>query len=168
MAVSNTKYSAPRHTPGGELLLNGKDYRGWFIVTHRDEYFTGKEVTTASSKLTPINTEAPINAPIFIEQVVEPSTYDRSNGTWTRFFIQKNSNLRVIEVTQLRFNSFKNVTGYKLGELKWKLKGPADNQSINGYTYFGATHINKINTEALNSNLPGITSYIKNYSEFVE
>ena len=74
----------------------------------------------------------------------------------------------IIEVSKDRFQAFKDKANYKQGILEWKLKGPAENVNKGPYTYFGAEHINTVNTQTLESTIPGISSFIKDYSQFVE
>lgn len=167
MALPKSKYSDPLHTPGKEFYLNGKEYVGWYVKTYQDEYFTGKLLDLNSKKLEPIKTEIKKTEP-FAEEVVEPTSFDRSKGVFNRYFLQKKSNLKIIEVSKSRYDKLKKDKSYSSSILNWKIKGPADNQSINGYTYFGAAHVNQINTEALENNIKGISKFIKDYSQFVE
>lgn len=168
MALPKSKYSDPKHTPGGEFALNGKEYTGWYITTYRGENYTGKTYGINSKLLTSISENAPGSSPTFIEEPIQPNSYDKKEGVLKRYFVQKIQNLKIIEVSKLRYIEFNKVSGYKRATLDWRIKGPAENQSINGYTYFGAAHVNKVNTQALESTIKGITTYIKDYSEFVE
>lgn len=168
MALPSSKYSQPKHTPGKEFTLDGKNYRGWYITTYQNKHYTGKTLDSKSKRIYPVASNQPKSNLIFIEQPTAPSASDKSSGKWTRYFIQQLTNKKIIEVTRIRYNDFRGVSGYKRAELEWKLKGPADNQTINGYVYFGAAHVNKVNTQALESTIKGITAYIKDYSEFVE
>jgi hypothetical protein len=63
---------------------------------------------------------------------------------------------------------FKPEPEYNKAELDWKIQGPAENQTINGYTYFGAAHVNEVNIQALETTIKGISTFIKDYSQFVE
>ena len=168
MGLPSSKYSQPKHTPGKEFTLNGENYRGWYITTYQNKHYTGKVLDSNSKRLYPIVTSQPEIASNFAEDITAPSASDRVLGTWTRYFVQKLSNRKIIEVSRTKYNQFKKSPGYIRGELQWKLKGPAENKVINGYTYFGASHINKTSTEELNTTLNGIINYIKDYSQFVE
>ena len=167
MGLPKSKYSDPFHTPGNEFTLKSKPYIGWFIRTYQNEYYTGKVFDDDSKLLTPIVEERP-DRPVFDDEVVEPSTRDRVRGELTRYFVQRRSNLKIVEVNRGTYNKFLKDPEFINAELLWKIKGPADNQSINGYTYFGASHVNQINTAALEKTVEGITSFIKDYSQFVE
>lgn len=167
MALPRSKYSKPKHTPGGEYLLNGENYIGWFVVTFRDEYFTGKTLNRASKKLKLISEEIINSVPLFTEDITQPNLDISTTSFWTRYFVQKRSSNRIIEVSKSKFHKFKTVPGFSTAELQWKIQGPAKNKTIKGYSYFGAEHINRESTLALEKILPGISTYIKNYSEFV-
>lgn len=168
MALPKSKYSAPRHTPGKEFTLSGNNYIGWYVVTYKNEYYTGKEYNSSSKKLTLVEKPVQHSLPLFIEQPTSPDIGSRKNGIWKRYFVQKNSTLAIIEVDKKRFIQFKSTSGYKTGTIDWKIKGPAENISTGGYTYFGAIHVNKLNTASLEPQLKGITTYLKDYAKFVE
>ena len=52
-------------------------------------------------------------------------------------------------------------------KLDWIIQGPVENRLINNYLYYGAEHNNRIATLKLNNTLDGISSYITDYTEFV-
>jgi hypothetical protein len=168
MALPRSKYSAPKHTPGKEFTLLGKDYVGWYIVTFKNDYFTGKEYNKNSKKLLPVLSPEKSIELLFIEESASPDRAIIIDGFWTRYFVQKAATQKIIEVKKQKYLGFKKTGSYKTAELKWKIQGPAENVTINGYTYFGADHTNRHNTKGLESQLPGISNFIKNYSEFVE
>lgn len=168
MALPKSKYSEPKHTPGKEFTLNGQEYRGWYITTYKGTTYSGKYYDENSKILIPIT--PPVSEPTysFIPETVHPSDNDKKAGTWKRYFIQKKANRKIIEVSKPRYLDFSKKSEFNRVELEWKLKGPAENQTINGYVYFGAAHINEVNTKGFENVMPGISSFIKNYSEFVE
>jgi len=168
MALPRSKYSDPKHTPGKEFLLSGKDYVGWYVVTYQDKYFTGKLLDSSSKQLVPVQQQSPPRLDVFIAQPVTPTEDDRIAGIWNRYFIQNRKTKAIIEVSKQRYQAFDRKGNFSRAELKWKLKGPADNVNKGPYTYFGAEHINRVNTQALENTIPGISSFIKDYSEFVE
>lgn len=167
MALPRSKYSNPLHTPGKEFTLNGKPYIGWYVKTYQGEFYTGKVLDNSSKQIFPIEIAKPIES-IFAEQDTSPDIYSRDKGVWKRYFIQKKANLKIIEVNRERYNSFIKNSQYTTAILDWKIKGPAENQTINGYVYFGAAHLNEINTRATDKIIKGLSSFIKDYSKFVE
>lgn len=170
MAIPRSKYSQPRHTPGREFTLEGRNYVGWYVVTFQDRYFAGESLDKNSKEILPIQeTTVQTNTQkVFVEQKVEPSIDDRVRGEWTRYFLQNKANLHIIEVKKDRFDAYKKTPNIVLGKLKWNLKGPADNVIKGPYVYYGASHQNRLATEKLETTLKGITNFIKDYSEFVE
>ena len=168
MALPKSKYSEPKHTPGKEFKLNGQEYRGWYITTYKGKNYTGKVYDSNSKLLLPIIESITDNKPPFSSQQIEPNTSDIKAGNFKRYFVQKKSNKRIIEVQRTRFTEFEKYSEYNKGILDWKIKGPAENQNIKGYVYIGAKEINMQNTNALESTVPGISAFIKDYSQFVE
>lgn len=168
MALPKSKYSEPKHTPGKEFTLNGKEYVGWYITTFRGDNYSGKALENNSQLLTPLQNSNNLSGPLFIEQEVTPTTNEIKSGIWKRYFIQKVRNRKIIEVNKLRYIEFEKISGYRRVSVDWITKGPAKNLVINGYTYIGANQQNKENIAKLEKTIPGISSYIKNYSEFVE
>lgn len=174
MYLPKTKYSAPKHTPGGEFSLQGVEYVGWYIRTFKDEYYTGKTFSKDSRLLIKLVTENNVidanqNDPYtFASSIVGPTDKDRANGNWTRYFVKDPRNLKIIEVDKVKYNLFKRKPYLTLISVNWILKGPAKNMTINGYQYFGAESQNRANVQKLEKNMPGISSFIKDYSQFVE
>jgi hypothetical protein len=166
MPIPKSKYSEPRHTPGKEFTLDNQEYRGWYVATFQDRYYTGKEITSNSKELFPIKEEKPVI--LFTEDKITPSETDRSKGILIRYVVQKVSNRKIIEVTKEKYNSFTDNPAFRRTSINWIIKGPAENTFFNSYPYFGADHRNRETVSKLESNFPGITSFFKDYSEFVE
>lgn len=174
MYLPKSKYSKPLHTPGNEFSLNGKEYRGWYIKTYKGQYYTGKSFSSQSQLLIKLVTEsnvidANINDPFrFYNTVNTPLPKDRANGKFTRYFLQDTRNKKIIEVNKEKYDLFRVKKYITRENIEWIIKGPSENLEINGYTYYGAAHQNKLTVHTLESKIPGITNFIKNYSEFVE
>lgn len=166
MPIPKSKYSEPRHTPGKEFTLDNQEYRGWYVVTFQNKYYTGKEINTYSKEIFTIQEIKPTI--LFTEDKITPSDTDRNKGVLIRYIVQKVSNRKIIEVTKEKYNSFKNNPAYRRTSINWIIKGPAENKFFNSYPYFGADQRNRETVSRLESNFPGITSFFKNYSEFVE
>lgn len=168
MFIPKTKYSKPRHSPGKDFLLNGKVYVGWYIELSTGEFYTGKVFDSKSVKLESLkNTTVEISYP-FHGVEVSPSTKDRENKVWSRYFLQDKRNSKIIEVDKQRYDLFKVKPYVTRGAVNWILQGPVDNLMINGYQYYGAAHKNKLLIEGLEKTMPGILNFIKDYGQFVE
>jgi hypothetical protein len=166
MGLPKSKYSSPKHTPGGEFLLNKENYIGWYVVTYKNEYLTGKQAKDSSKKLIPVAKEQVIK-PLFVEDKVEPNLTVVKNGIWTRYFLKKISNQKIIEVSKKKYLFFDKAPNIESAKLDWIIQGPVENRLINNYLYYGAEHNNRIATLKLNNTLDGISSYITDYTEFV-
>jgi hypothetical protein len=166
--LPKSKYSDPIHTPGREFELNGKEYVGWYVVTYLDTYFTGKTLTKDSKEIFKIQTELPFKNNVFVQQVVSPSISERVKGIWKRYIIQKTVSQAIIEVNKERYVSFNTTPGIRKAILDWVIKGPVNDVTKGNYRYVGAENKNKETVSKLESTIPGISNFFKNYSEFVE
>lgn len=167
MAIPKSKYSEPRHTPGKEFTLDGKNYKGWYVQTFNNRYYTGKSITSSSKELILFNAPT-VNQNIFIQEVSLPSVEEKNNGVFNRYIVQKINNKKIIEVTKQKYDKLINKSPYRTVVVPWIIKGPAENSFYNGYIYYGAEHKNKETVKSFESVVPGIVNFFKNYSEFVE
>lgn len=167
MPLPRSKHSEPRHTPGKEFTLDGKEYRGWYVETFEKRYFTGKVPDTNSKEIFPIQEIQP-QQNLFIEQQITVSQSERDSGILRRYIIQKISNRKIIEVTKESYNQLISRPTYRGAIIEWIIKGPAEDRIFNGYPYFGAAHKNKETVSKLEKGILGITNFFKDYSEFVE
>jgi hypothetical protein len=167
MAIPKSKYSAPRHTPGLEYTLQGKEYRGWYVETFQKRYYTGKTITDTSKEIFPIQNQK-VQDNIFIEQEIIPSTEDLNKGVFNRYVVQKINNKKIIEVTKERYSTLLKKSAYRGVIIPWITKGPSENIFFNNYPYFGAAHRNKQTVTQAENTISGITNFFKDYSEFVE
>jgi len=166
--LPKSKYSDPIHTPGKEFQLNGKEYVGWYIVTYLDRYYAGKTLTRDSKEIFRIK-ETPVQSrSIFTAQQVSPSTSERISGIWRRYIIQKINSQAIIEATKDRYDSFEGLPGHKRQIIDWVIKGPAQDITKGPYVYKGAENKNRETISKLETTIPGITNFFKDYSEFVE
>ena len=166
MGLPKSKYSSPKHTPGGEFLLNKENYIGWYVVTYKNEYLTGKQAKGNSKKLIPVEEEQVVR-PLFVEDKVEPNLTVVKDGVWTRYFLKKITNQKIIEVSKKKYLFFDQAPNIESVKLNWIIQGPVENRLINNYLYYGAEHNNRIATLRLNNTFDGISSHITDFAEFV-
>lgn len=166
--LPKSKYSDPIHTPGKEFELNGQEYVGWYVVTYLDRYYTGKTLTEDSKEIFKIQIETPFQNNVFVQQVVSPSVSERVAGIWKRYLIQKISSQAIIEVNKERYDSFNNTPGIRRVTLQWVIKGPAQDVFNGPYRYVGAENKNRETVSKLENTIPGIATFFKDYSQFVE
>ena len=60
------------------------------------------------------------------------------------------------------------LTDRNLAQVYWLIKGPADDKEINGYLFEGAATKNKNTIQALEKTIPGISTFVTDYSFLVE
>jgi hypothetical protein len=167
MPLPRSKYSEPRHTPGKQYTLDGKEYRGWYVETFEKRYYTGKIIDVTSKEIFPIQ-EQTKQENIFIQQQITISQPERDTGILKRYIIQKINNRKIVEITKERYDLLIVKSGYRGVIIDWVVKGPAKDIFFNGYPFFGAERRNKETVSKLESTIPGISNFFKNYSEFVE
>lgn len=169
MFIPKSKYSKPKHTPGKEFLLRGKPYIGWYTELSTGEYYTGKAFDAKSLKLESIksSTREETEFPFYSEDTM-PTERDKQNKVWIRYFLQDKRTGRIIEVDKERYDLFRSKPYVTRTTVSWSLSKPVEDLVINGYPYHGAAHRNKQAVAAQEQIIPGISSYIKDYGQFVE
>lgn len=101
--------------------------------------------------------------------VFTPTLTDIENGTITRYFIVNTSTGKVKEISKDNYEikaKDKSLFEY-IGKLDWRTEGPAEDIYINNRKYIGAASINKQAVESLNKEIPGLSTLITDYSQYV-
>ena len=94
---------------------------------------------------------------------------DSEKGKTQRFFIQPKTTQKILEVDKQTYHQAqKQLVNYNFAQTDWIIKGPAENQIINWYPYEGAASKNKKAIQALEKTIPGISTFITDYSLLVE
>lgn len=168
MYYPKSKYSSPKYTAGNELEYGGKPYKGWYVITYKDEYLSGKLPSRDSKTLSLINKKQKVRTPKIYSEKVEPNSGDYTNGTWRRYLLQDKRSKKIVEVSKQKFDSYKNVSYIVNEYIDWILKGPSGNVVVKKYTYYGAAHRNKEAALKLEEKMPGVSEFFKDYSKFVD
>jgi hypothetical protein len=99
----------------------------------------------------------------------KPKKGDSRRGITQRFFIQPKTTQKISEVDLDTYTQAQNqLINYNFAQVDWIIKGPAEDQNFNGYLYEGAASKNQKAIQALESQMPGISTFVTNYSELVE
>lgn len=179
--ISKNKYTEPKSTPGGEFTFKdtGKDYKGQYFEDYKKRYFAGANPDSRGAELIKVKTQIPGQllrpAVAFLAQAIQSlfkpkvKQSDKNKGNVTRYFVQSKSTKKISEVGKDDYVNVKtNLRNYNLATVDWNIKGPANDQMINGYPFEGAASKNKKAIQALESQMPGISTFVTNYSELVE
>lgn len=173
-------YTDPKSTSGGEFVVKrtGDEYKGFYIKTAENKFYSGtkpedngeelEEMTsTFVEDLMPLS----VNIAGLLKGFFKPSLKkgDSRKGVLQRFFIQPKTTQKISEVDLDTYTQAQDqLVNYNFAQVDWNIKGPANDQMINGYPFEGAASKNKKAIQALESQMPGISTFITNYSELVE
>lgn len=181
--IPKTSYTQPKYTSGGEYKTKdtGEDYIGFYIEASRGKFYSGKSPQQGGAEILKVQTEGIVNkgakASVFILLAAlakgffkpKASSIDKENGFTTRYFIQDKNDNKIIETDrELYLQAQREITNKRFAQTDWIIKGPAENQIINGYPYEGAASKNRKAIQALEKTIPGISTFITDYSLLVE
>ena len=173
-------YTKPKSTSGGEFVIKktGDEYKGFYIKTTENKYYSGTKPEDNGEeleKLTPSYVEdlmpLVVLIPGLLKGFFKPKLKkgDSEKGKTQRFFIQPKTTQKILEVDKQTYHQAqKQLVNYNFAQTDWIIKGPAENRIINGYPYEGAASKNRKAIQALEKTIPGISTFITDYSLLVE
>ena len=182
MFSPKTKYTKPKYTSGGEFKekLTGKDYKGFYIKGYREKYFAGKSPEDSGVELekiqvgaTYISQLAPVGLSLLTMVFTKlfkptPTSSQTKSGTLSRYFVQDKTNSKIAETDKQSYLDAQKIPTVRTVQTEWIIAGPAEDKNFNGYPYEGAASKNKKAIQALESQMPGISTFITDYSFLVE
>jgi len=172
-------YKKPKSTSGGEFVIKktGDEYKGQYIETAEKKYYSGAKPEDNGLELEKIT-------PNYLEDLMPlvPNILgllkgffklnlkkgDKEKGKTKRYFIQLKTSQKITEVDKDTYIRVKALPGYNLTQTDWIIKGPAEDKNFNGYPFEGAASKNKKAINALEPQMPGISTFITDYSFLVE
>lgn len=178
--IPETRYAEPKSTRGGEYVnkKTGEDYIGQYIESFDGKYYAGTSPQENGYELVKVNEEFPIGlafatAPIiagllagFFKPKIKKG--DKEKGVTKRFFVQDKKTNKIQETDQQTYIQAKVLPNTTLATVDWVIKGPAEDKIINGYPFEGAASKNKKTIQALEKQMPGISTIITDYSFLVQ
>ena len=175
MFLPSQKYSKPKYSRGDEFTLaDGTSYVGWYFESYTGKIFTGKTPSRSSKQLTPLSNISQYDIAIgenkdnlFVTDLIIPTEQDYKVGFFIRYFVQDKRNLNIIEVSEKNKTKVLQLPYVRYKDVKWILKGPAEDIKHGPYIHFGAINQNKEAVKAAEKSIKGLTSYIKYYNQFV-
>jgi hypothetical protein len=178
--IPETRYEKPKSTRGGEFNIKktGEDYIGQYIETFDKKYYAGTKPESNGDELEKVNEEFPIGLafaalPILLGLLrgfFKPKLKkgDKEKGFTKRFFVQDKKNNKIQETDQETYLQANGLPNISLATVNWIVKGPAEDKNFNGYPFEGATSKNKKAIQALEKQIPGISTFITDYSFLVQ
>ena len=175
-------YRKPKSTSGGDFveLESKKPYKGFYIQDYKGRYYGGKtpeeggpELQKESKLRDQLAMLVGLGALIpgllagFFKK--KPTQSEIEKGVTKRNFIQDKSNNKIIETDPDTYAQAKEVlTNSIFAEIDWTIGGPAEDVMYGEYMYEGAASKNKKTIEALNKTMPGISTFVTDYSYLVQ
>lgn len=163
-----------KYTPGKQfrLITTKEEYKGWYIKTSRNSFYTGTEPTPDAKELERISFgelvgDAVSNLADAALLILAQKALQLALGAIDRFFAKNKRTKKIIEITRDEIYTYSQNPLYEVGKLTWTIIGPAEDQVINGYKYEGAISKNKKAVEELDKTLPGIKNTVTNYKQLV-
>ena len=181
--IPKSSYTEPKYTLGREYTVKdtGEEYVGYYIEASRGKFYSGKSPQQGGGELLKIEKERLINqgAKVGIFALLatlakgffkpKMSSIDRERGFTIRYFIQDKNDNKIIETDRETYlEAQKELLNNRFIQVNWTIKGPAENSVIAGYPYEGAASKNKKAITAVEKQIPGISTFITDYSLLVE
>ena len=178
-----------QYTPGGEYMINGQEYIGYYNITARGP-FTGRvfadreqplsvlrivlneqsqlydELATKNGYTTDLEFDDPVGAQTTI------TAKDKKSGFINRYFLQQRNDkrARIKEIDKVQFDSVSDGTAginpnlYKSVALRWKITGPEfDIKDGDTIITPGVRDTNARTLKEKSNIIRGLYLYLKNY-----
>lgn len=182
-----------QYTSGGELLVNGENYVGYYYETYDKKIFTGKDPNDNTGNIPAVRIRNRAEDTLQIRGfdlredlrredlralksiVPAPTMQDYKRGYFIRYFGKKTDNTEsIIEISKENYDRLRqNKTTpedylYEVTDLFWKLTGPLnDNRENRQYPIAGIIDTNKRLVETKERTFRGLKAYInENYTKF--
>lgn len=175
-----TRVTKPKSTKGGEYIekVSGKDYKGPYIKAYKNKYYAGSNLDQNGVELIPAGTKGskiitPALALLFSSLQgffnKKVSSADRERGVTKRYFMQTKKDNKIVELDKNNYQQAQlALPTQNFAEVDWLIKGPAEDKVFNGYPFEGAESKNKKAIQALEKQIPGISTFVKDYKFLVE
>jgi hypothetical protein len=178
-----TRYTEPKSAAPGEFVVKDtqEPYKGTYVGTFNSKYYGGT---------------SPLDTGIELEKVKEPQARldegrpdyfgilaelggsilkrlltkaEKSKGVAKRYFVQDKNNNKIVETDKANFlQTQQQVMSRRFAEVDWIIKGPAEDKMFGKYKYEGAESKNRKAIQALEKQMPGISTFITDYRYLVE
>lgn len=180
--VPKSSVKKPKTTDGTEFVVmeTQQFYSGSYVKTSQKQYFAGKTVDETGIvlqklkkdsnllKLTPIGLLSGAGLLAMLLKAVftkKPSSSDLHNGKTSRYFVKDTRTGKIAETDEQTANQVQaELPNVKIGKVDWVIEGPAEDKMYGKYKYEGAASKNKKAIESLEKDLPGISTFVTDYT----
>ena len=173
--IPKSKYKKAKSTDGTEFVevKSRKLYKGFYIETYKGKVFAGKTPEEGGVELVKIKKD--IKFPLGLLGLLagfflkKPTQSEKDKGVTKRNFIQDKNNNKIIETDPDTYAQAKEtLVNSTFAEIDWIIGGPANDVMFGEYLYEGAESKNKKTIQALETTLPGISTFVTDYTYLVE
>jgi len=183
--IPASAYKKAKNTPGGEFIVKdtGEEYKGPYIETAKKQYLAGETPEQNGVELEKLERSAGIpdfggldflSLGLSLFAVLK-SAYKKQvsqdeidKGLAKRYFVQDNRTNKISETSEEAFNQAKTeLPNFKFAEVDWNIRTPAEDLMINGAKFQGSESRNKEAIKNLESQLPGISTFVTDYRYLV-
>lgn len=170
--IPKGSYRKAKSTNGDEFIevLSKKPYKGFYIEDLKGNFYGGSTPQENGPELQKIDIpkspekQAPMGG-FFVNKVTQS---ERESGVLKRYFIQDKNNNKITEVDkQTHLQAQNNLVNTNFAQADWIVEGPAEDKIFNGFPFEGAESKNKKTINALESKIPGISTFVTDYKYLV-
>lgn len=179
-----TQYTKAKAAGPGEFVVKStqKEYKGLYVKTYDNLYYAGKTPFETGIELQKVKQGASIGlneqlpdlvgilvntGGAFLRQALTKS--EKEKGLIKRYFVQDTNTNKIVETDKTTYlQTQQQIMSRRFLEVDWIVKGPAEDKMFGIYKYEGAESKNKKTIQALEKNLPGISTFIEDYRYFVQ
>lgn len=169
------RYKKPKSTDGKEFveLESRKLYKGFYIEDYKGRYYAGKTPEENGPQLEKI--KKGVKFPLALLGLLagfflkKPTQSEREKGVTKRNFIQDKNTNKITETDPETYAQAKqSLVNCTFAEVDWVIGGPANDVMFGNYPYEGAASKNEKTIKALEKQMPGISTFVTDYSFLVE
>lgn len=173
--IPKSRYKKAKSTDGTEFVevKSRKLYKGFYIETYKGKFFAGKTPEEGGVELEKIKKDKKF--PIGLLGLLvgfflkKPTQSEKDKGVTKRNFIQDKNDKKIVETDTDTYNQAKKtLVNSTFVEIDWIIGGPANDVMFGEYLYEGAESKNKKTIQALEKTMPGISTFVTDYSYLVE
>lgn len=177
-----TKYSKPKAAGPEEFVVKKtKQYhKGSFVKTFDNKYFAGSSPMETGIELQKVKEHNRLldeGLPQLYNVLAgavggfhkkQPTKSELQNGVTKRYFVQDLNDNKIVETDKVTYAQTKlQVPNRNFAQIDWIIKGPAEDQMFGQYPFEGAASKNKKTIQALEKQIPGISTFVTDYKYLV-
>ncbi len=177
-----SKYSKPKSAGQGEFVVKTtrEDYKGSYVETFDKKYFGGSsplggvELEKVKAHQRGLDEGIPFMFGLLAGALggffkKKPTKSEKESGVAKRYFVQDKNNGKIAETDKATYlQTKKEVVNRNFAEVDWIIKGPAEDKMFGNYPFEGAESKNRNTIQALETTMPGISTFVTDYRYLVE